>query len=259
MVTQGKVIRSEWIKLRSVRSSWLMLGATVLGIAGVGLLVAYAAKAHWSASSATDFNPVNQTLIGVNLAELTIGVLGVLVASGEYATGMIRATFTAVPRRLPVLVAKAGVLAAVTFAVCLAAVLIAFVGGQALLGPHGLGIGHPETAQAVLGATLYLTGVSVLGVALGFLIRSIAGGIATVIGVLFVLVGAGNPVVLMRPGRIRGSGRRAGPAAEPGHQPLGLARAQVRRADSGGVPGAAGRCCNGRGTRSGPAAGAVRR
>jgi hypothetical protein len=100
---------------------------------------------------------------------------------------MIRATFTAVPRRLPVLVAKAGVLAAVTFVVCLAAVLVAFVGGQALLGSHGLGIGHPETAQAVLGATLYLTGVSVLGVGVGFLIRSTAGGIATVIGVLFVL------------------------------------------------------------------------
>jgi hypothetical protein len=137
MVTQGKVIRSEWIKLRSVRSSWLMPGATVLGIAGVGLLVAYATKAHWSASSATDFNPVNQTLIGVNLAELAIGVLGVLVASGEYATGMIRATFTAVPRRLPVLVAKAGVLAAVTFAVCLAAVLIAFVAGRHCSGRTG--------------------------------------------------------------------------------------------------------------------------
>ena len=96
-----------------------------------------------SASARADFNPVNQSLIGVNLAELTVGVLGVLVATGEYATGMIRATFAAVPRRLPVLVAKAGVLAAVTFAVCLAAVLITFVGGQALLGSHGISLGHP--------------------------------------------------------------------------------------------------------------------
>ena len=189
-VTQAQVIRSEWIKLRSVRSSWLVLAAAVAGIAGAGLLVSYATGAHWSASSAAaraDFSPINQDLIGVNLAELAVGVLGVLTATGEYGSGMIRATFAAVPRRLPVLAAKAGVLAAVTFAVCLAAVLIAFVGGQALLGPHGLGIGHPETAQAVLDATLYLTGVSVLGVALGFLIRSTAGGIATVIGVLFVL------------------------------------------------------------------------
>lgn len=189
-VTQGQVIRSEWIKLRTVRASWLVLGATVLGIAGIGLLVAYASNAHWStmdASSRADFNPVNQSLIGVNLAELTVGSLGVLVATGEYATGMIRATFAAVPRRLPVLAAKAGVLATVTFVVCLMAVLIAFAGGQALLGSHGISPGQPEAVRAVFGATLYLTVVAVLGIGLGFLIRSTAGGIATLLAVLFIL------------------------------------------------------------------------
>jgi hypothetical protein len=189
-VTQGQVLRSEWIKLRTVRSTWLVLAATVLGIVGFGLLVSYADRAHWatmSASARTEFNPVNQDLIGVNVAELTVGVLGVLVATGEYATGMIRATLAAVPRRLPVLVAKAGVLAAVTFAVCLAAVLIAFLGGQALLGSHGISLGQPEAVRAVLGATLYLTVVAVTGLGLGFLIRSTAGGIATLLGVLLVL------------------------------------------------------------------------
>jgi ABC-2 type transport system permease protein len=189
-VTQSQVIRSEWIKLRTVRSSWFVLGATVLGIVGVGLLVSYFNNAHWStmsASSRADFNPINQSLIGVNLAELTVGVLGVLVATGEYATGMIRATFAAVPRRLPVLVAKAGVLAAVTFVVCLGAVLIAFLGGQALLGSHGISLGHPEAVRGVFGSTLYLTVVGVMGIGLGFLIRSIAGGIATLLGVLLVL------------------------------------------------------------------------
>jgi ABC-2 type transport system permease protein len=189
-VTQGQVIHSEWIKLRTVRSSWLVLAATVLGIAAAGLLVSYATNAHWSAMSAgdrADFNPINQDLIGVNLAELTVGVLGVLVATGEYGTGMIRATFAAVPRRLPVLAAKAGVLAAVTFAVCLAAVLVTFLGGQALLGAHGISLAHPQAVRAVLGATLYLTVVAVLGVGLGFLIRSTAGGIATLLGLLFIL------------------------------------------------------------------------
>ncbi|MEP7024393.1 MAG: ABC transporter permease [Actinomycetota bacterium] len=189
-VTQGQVIRSEWIKLRTVRSSWLMLGATVLGIAAAGLLVSYFTNAHWStmtARSRADFNPINQDLIGVNLAELTVGVLGVLVATGEYTTGMIRATFAAVPRRLPVLVAKAGVLAAVTFVVCLVAVLATFVGGQALLGLHGIWIGHPEAVRAVFGSALYLTVVAVIGLGLGFLIRSTAGGIATLLGVLLVL------------------------------------------------------------------------
>jgi hypothetical protein len=189
-VTQRQVIRSEWIKLRTVRSSWFVLAATVLGIAGSGLLVSYFSKATWSTMSAgsrADFNPINQDLIGVNLAELTVGVLGVLVATGEYSTGMIRATLAAVPRRIPVLVAKAGVLAAVTFVVCLAAVLITFLGGQALLGPHGIWIGHPEAVRAVLGSTLYLTVVGVLGIGLGFLIRSTAGGIATLLAVLLVL------------------------------------------------------------------------
>jgi len=193
-VTQGQVIHSEWIKLRTVRSSWLVLGATVLAIVGVGLLVSYVSNAHWSATTAgarADFNPINQDLIGVNLAELTVGVLGVLVATGEYATGMVRATFAAVPRRLPVLAAKAGVLAAVSFTVCLAAVLITFVGGQALLGAHGISLGHPQAVRAVLGAALYLTVVGVLGIGLGFLIRSTAGAIATLLGLLLVL-----PIVL---------------------------------------------------------------
>jgi len=189
-VTQRQVIHSEWIKLRTVRSSWLVLGATVLGIVVTGLLVSYATNAHWSAmtaSSRAHFSPVNQDLIGVNLAELTVGVLGVLAVTGEYTSGMIRATFAAVPRRVPVLLAKAGVIAAVTFAVCLAAVLVTFLGGQALLGAHGISLGQPEAVRAVLGAALYLTVVAVLGIGLGFLIRSTAGGIATLLGLLLVL------------------------------------------------------------------------
>jgi len=153
-VTQRQVIHSEWIKLRTVRSSWLVLGATVLGIVVTGLLVSYATNAHWStmtASSRAHFSPVNQDLIGVNLAELTVGVLGVLAVTGEYTSGMIRATFAAVPRRVPVLLAKAGIIAAVTFAVCLAAVLVTFLGGQALLGAHGISLGQPEAVRAVLG------------------------------------------------------------------------------------------------------------
>ena len=189
-VTPGQVIRSEWIKLRTVRSSWYVLGATALGIAGLGLLVAQVTSAHWSTMSATaraDFNPINQSLIGVTLAELTVGVLGVLAATGEYSTGTIRVTFAAVPRRLPVLLAKAGVLAAVTFVACLVAVLIAFLGGQALFGLHGISLGHPDAVRAVFGAALYLAVVGVMGVGLGFLVRSAAGSIAILLVVLLVL------------------------------------------------------------------------
>ena len=189
-VTQGQVIHSEWIKLRTIRSSWLVLSATAAGIVVTGLLVSYASNAHWSAMTASaraGFSPINQDLIGVNLAELTVGVLGVLAVTGEYTSGMIRATFAAVPRRLPVLLAKAGVTAAVTFAVGLAAVLITFLGGQALLGAHGISLSDPGAVRAVLGSALYLTVVGVLGVGLGFLIRSTAGGIATLLGLLLVL------------------------------------------------------------------------
>jgi ABC-2 type transport system permease protein len=189
-VTLGRVIRSEWIKLRSVRSSWFVLATTVVSIAAIGLLVSYLNNAHWSAMNANaraEFNPVNQNLIGVNLAELTVGALGVLVATGEYTTGMIRATFGAVPRRLPVLVAKASVFAAVTFVVCLGTVFSTFVGGQALLGSHGISLGHPGALRAVVGAALYLTVVGVMGIGLGFLIRSTAGAIATLVGMLLVL------------------------------------------------------------------------
>ena len=189
-LTQAQVFRSEWIKLRTVRSSWFIVAATVFIIAGLGLLVSYVDHAHWSTMSAEDratIDPVNQSLIGVNLAQLTVGVLGVLVAAGEYTTGMIKATFAAVPRRLPVLVAKAGVLAAVIFTVGLVSVLIAFVGGQAMFGSHGVSVGSSEGVRAVLGATLYLTVIAVLGVGLGFLIRSTAGGISTLLGALLVL------------------------------------------------------------------------
>src|ERR1700722_6300163 len=189
-VTQYQVIRSEWIKLRTVRSSWLLLGATAASIAGVGLLVAYFTGAHWltmSAGSKARFYLVNQSLIGVNLAELTVGVLGVLAVTGEYSCQQIRSTFAAVPRRFPVLLAKAAVLAALTFVVSTAAALIAVLGGMMLLASHGISLSGQETAKAVLGAALYLTVVAVIGVGLGFLIRSTAGSIATLFALLLVL------------------------------------------------------------------------
>lgn len=187
-VTHPRVMRSEWIKLRTVRSTWFVLAFTVLSIAGIGLLVSYANHTHYptvSAAARAGIDPVNQSLIGVNLGELVVGVLGVLVAAGEYASGMIRATFAAVPRRLSVLLAKAGVLAAVAFLVCGVSVLITFVGEQALFGAGGASAG--TDLRVILGATAYLTVIGVAGIGLGFLIRSTAGGIATLVAVLLVL------------------------------------------------------------------------
>jgi len=191
-VTQRRVIASEWIKLRSLRSTLFGLLAAVVCTVGLGILI--------SALRANDFNqhgflpgpafdPTLVSLRGIYLAQLAIGVLGVLVITGEYSTGMIRATLSAVPRRLPVLWAKALVFAAAVFTVMGIASLLAFEGGQAMLSNAGIhvGLGSPGAARAVLGGALYLTVVGLLGVGLGFLVRNTAGAIAALFGLLLVL------------------------------------------------------------------------
>jgi ABC-2 type transport system permease protein len=191
-VTQARVILSEWTKLRSLRSTrWSLLVATVLTI-GFPILAAAVISAHWGHRSASDrahFNPLDVSLIGSQIAQLAIGVLGVLVITGEYSTGMIRASFTAVPRRLPVLWAKTLVFALVTFVLMLPAVLIAFFISQSILARHHAqtSFSDPHVARAVIGAALYLTVISVLSLGLGTILRNTAGGIATFAAILFVI------------------------------------------------------------------------
>jgi energy-coupling factor transporter ATP-binding protein EcfA2 len=125
------------------------------------------------------------------LAQLAIGVLGVLVITGEHSTGMIRSTFMAVPKRLPVIWAKLAVFCSVTFVLMLAASFVAFLATQPILQQHGLDktLGDPHALRAVIGAALYLTVIGALGVGLGTLVRNTAGGIAAFVGILFVLPG----------------------------------------------------------------------
>lgn len=189
-VTQVRVLRSEWTKLRSLRSTVWSLVAAVALIVGVGAAVASVRR---SPADLTDFDPTAISLTGVYLAQLAIGVLGVLLVTGEYATGMIRSSFTAVPRRLPVLWAKAAVFALTTLQLCLPAATAAFLLGQALLSPEHLGttLGRPGVARAVLGGALYLTAVGLLGLGLGAVLRNTAGAVSALFGLLFVL-----PIVL---------------------------------------------------------------
>jgi ABC-type transport system involved in multi-copper enzyme maturation permease subunit len=189
-VTQRRAIRSEWVKFTTLRSTWISLAAAVLGTVAVGALASWAIDSHWSRLQPQDrltFSPITQSLTGVYLAQLVIGVLGVLVISGEYATGMIRATLAAVPHRVPVLWAKLVVFAAVDFVLMLVAAFAAFFVGQALLHSHGTTISAPHALRSVIGVALYLTVVGVLALALGFIVRSTAGGIASVFGLLLVL------------------------------------------------------------------------
>jgi ABC-type transport system involved in multi-copper enzyme maturation permease subunit len=191
-VTQARVVLSEWTKLRSLRSTVFSLLAAVVFIVGLSVLVPSVTVGHWpprDAGEAAAFDPTTRSLSGIFLAQLAIGVLGVLLITGEYATGMIRATFAAVPARLPVLWAKAMVFAMTTLAVTVPSVVVAFLVGQSIFKAKNLQttLGEPGVLRAVLGAALYLTVVGVLGLGLGALLRNTAAGISALFGVLFVL------------------------------------------------------------------------
>lgn len=186
------ILASEWTKFRSLRSSWITLAVAVILTVGIGAAVSAVQAHHWSAASPEDraaFNPVVTSLNGILLSQLAIGVLGVLVFSGEYSTGMIRATLTAVPRRLPVLWAKMAIFGAAVFTTSIVATFASFFLGQYLLDRHGIGvgIGHAGALRSVIGGALYLVVVGLIGVALGAALRNTAGGISSFVGLFFVL------------------------------------------------------------------------
>ncbi|MER5598983.1 ABC transporter permease [Streptomyces sp. NPDC002265] len=195
-VTARRVLRSEWAKLWSLRSTWITLGLGLLFLVGFGVI----ASAHYHADFAAGRPPrrddanataLSLSLFGTNFAQLALGVLGVLVSAGEYSTGMIRSTLAAVPRRLPVLWAKAAVFGLVALVVATAGVFVAFPVGSSLVSdtPAALSLSHGGVVRSLLGAGLYLGIVAVIGVALGALLRSVAGGIAVLVASLMLVPG----------------------------------------------------------------------
>ncbi len=193
-VTPARVLRSEWVKLRSLRSTAITLAAGVVTMVALGWIFGWATNRQWDTlrpDERATFSAVDATLAGFYLAQLAIGVLGVLLVTGEYATGMVRATFGAVPQRLPVLWAKATLYAGVTYALMLAAAVVAFLGGQQLLATHGTDLSADGALRAISGVAGYLALIGVFSVALGFIIRSTAGGVATLFGLLLVVPNLG--------------------------------------------------------------------
>jgi ABC-type transport system involved in multi-copper enzyme maturation permease subunit len=163
-------------------------------MAGLGILVAAVQMSRWThlePHERATYNSLDPAVGGWHLAQLAIGVLGVLVISGEYSTGMIRSSFMAVPRRLPVLWAKIAVFAAVTFVLMLIASFISFFGVQAIVTQHHQqhALSDPGALRVVLGTALFLTVLGIMTIAIGALVRNTAGGIALFVGVLFVLPG----------------------------------------------------------------------
>jgi ABC-2 type transport system permease protein len=200
-MTQLRIVHSEWTKLRSVRSTkWSFFAALLLTI-GLPLLFSLVVRSHWDSMSPQDQasqHPLDFALVGVVVAQLAIGVLGVLVITSEYSTGMIRSSLTAVPRRLPMLWAKAGVFSAVTLALSLPAVLIAFFVTQAIFGSKNIlqiSITDPGVARTLVGGAVYLTLIGLFALGLGTIIRNTAGGIAAFAAILFVV----PPLMLLLP------------------------------------------------------------
>jgi ABC-2 type transport system permease protein len=184
------VAQMEWLKLRSVRSTaWI---AAVFAVGMIGLSILVMSHQHWATMNAADrttFDPTEMSFAGLAIGQLAFGVLGALVITSEFSSGMIRATLAAVPRRPQLLAAKAAVLGAVTLAVGELFAFGAFVIGQAVLrspAPHAT-LGQPGVLRAVLMAGAYPALIALIAVGLGAVIRHTAGAISAVVGILFVL------------------------------------------------------------------------
>src|SRR6266567_2243192 len=191
-VTQARVLRSEFTKFRSLRSTLYTLLAAVALMIGIGALFSAVTASQYHTFGAADkaaFDPISTSLTGVSFAVVAFGVLGVLLMSGEYTTGMIRSSLTAVPRRLPVLWGKLAVFAGTIFSVSLVASCASFLVGQGLLGSDHLGVSitAPGALRSVIGAALYVTVAGLIGLALGALFRNTAAGISTFAAVFFVI------------------------------------------------------------------------
>jgi hypothetical protein len=186
------VLASEWIKLRSVRSTYVVLLFAAVAAVGIGYLVAHADATHWATMNAAEkasFDPVSDSYTGLGLAQLALGALGVLAISSEYTTGLIRTTFAAVPRRRAVIAAKVAVVGALTL---LAGELIAFAtfftSQWALSAQHlNVTLAHSGALRGVLAAGFYLAVMAWVGLGLGAVIRHTAGAITAMVGVVFLL------------------------------------------------------------------------
>lgn len=186
-VSTWNVARGEWTKFWSVRSTKFTLLAAGVVTVVFGMIFSAVAESGEAAGPATLLtDPLDLALAGMALGEMIVGVLGVLIVAGEYSTGLIRTTFAAVGRRTKVLWAKSAVLAASVFAMAAVAVTAAVVLGQAVYAGGQATVPLADALDVIVGAVVYLTGIGLIGLALGFLLRSTAAGIAVLVGGVFI-------------------------------------------------------------------------
>jgi ABC-2 type transport system permease protein len=190
----GRLLTAEWTKIRSVRSTIWSLIVFVVVTLGFTALISLLISTNWDQTRpeqrATTVGDPVATILGTGLGfgQLAICVLGVLIISSEYSTGLIRSSLLAVPRRAPMLAAKAVVFAVLVLIAGEVVSLGSFFIGSAILHSHApVALGDPGVTRAVIGAGLYLAVLGLFSLAIGGLLRHTAGAISTAIGVVFVL------------------------------------------------------------------------
>jgi hypothetical protein len=194
MTQLNRLILAEWTKVRSLRSNWWTLGALVVVSIGLAALICHGDASGFSSLSAADkatWDPTNESLAGTLFGQLAIGVFGVLAITGEFTSGTIRSSVAAVPRRTPLLAAKAAVYGGIALAIGELVSLISFFVGQLIIAnyaPHAT-IGQPGVLRAVVLAGVYLALVCLFAMGIGCLLRHTAGALTAVVAVLLVVPG----------------------------------------------------------------------
>ncbi|MGK5533395.1 ABC transporter permease [Streptomyces sp. URMC 129] len=171
----GRVLLSEWTKIRSVRSTLWTLATALVVTAALGTLISLLVRTTYEDLSRADrltFDPTATSFAGIALGQLAMIAYGVLVVSGEYSTGMIRASLAAVPRRGVLMTAKVAVATALALPVGLATGFLTFFLGQAALGGHRTDLGEPGVLRAVSGAGLYLGLIALFAMGVAWALRS---------------------------------------------------------------------------------------
>jgi ABC-type transport system involved in multi-copper enzyme maturation permease subunit len=190
-LTMGGVLRSEWTKFRSVRSTWWLLSMTVILTVGLGVVLVVLEINGGSTKQESPYQVAQQAEFGALLAQLVLAVLGVLMFTVEYGSGTIRISMSVVPRRLMLLWAKLSVFCVVVLPLTLVSSLVTFELGdlvwQAHRGLGHVGFGDPQVTRIVVGSGLVVAVTAICGLGIGAIIRSTAGSIATLVGIFFVV------------------------------------------------------------------------
>jgi len=204
-----QAVAMEWVKARTLRSTWWLAALTLAGTIGLAIVVLRYYPSHWSHLSRADrasFDPVNDGFTGLALAQLLMASFGVLAVTSEYSAGTIRSTLAAVPRRPRMLAAKAAVTGGIALVTGEVAAFGAFFAGQATLhspAPHAT-LGQPGVARAVLLAGVYLALTALAGVGIGSIVRRPAAGVGVIAGLILVL----PPITLALPDSVQHSVQR---------------------------------------------------